>query len=55
MDEWQRMTNYSESRLEDLQAQARAAQLVGRKPFAWGRLIAVTTAVLLGMLIWWIR
>jgi hypothetical protein len=55
MDEWQRLSIYSESRLEDLHNQSKEAHLTGHKPFSWGRFIALSTALLLGMLVWWIR
>jgi hypothetical protein len=54
MDDWQKLSLYTESRLEDLRQQAANARLAGdpRPPF--GRLILISAVLLIGLAIWWI-
>jgi len=54
MEDWQRMQLYTESRLEDLHAQARAARMLAGDNPSIGRVVALFTALLLGLVIWWI-
>lgn len=54
MDDWQRMQLYTESRLEDLHAQAKAARIVAGNNPSIGRAVVLFTALLLGLVIWWI-
>jgi hypothetical protein len=54
MEDWQRMQLYTESRLEDLQAQAKTTQLLSSKTPTIGRAVVLFTALLLGLVIWWI-
>jgi hypothetical protein len=52
MDDWQRMAIYSESRLEDLKRQSKPAQDYSTSRA--GRVVALFTALMLGLLIWWV-
>ena len=54
MEDWQRMQLYTESRLEDLQAEANASRLMAGGGLSVGRAVALFTAILLGLAIWWI-
>jgi hypothetical protein len=54
MEDWQRMQLYTESRLEDLHAQAKAVKLLAGKNPSMGRAVVLFTALLLGLAIWWI-
>lgn len=53
MEDWQRMQLYTESRLEDLHAQAKAAKLLAGNNPSMSRAVVLFTALLLGLVIWW--
>ena len=52
MDDLQRMTLYSESRLEDLRNQSQNAHLSGRPRRMLTRWVTFSIVVLLGALVW---
>jgi hypothetical protein len=52
MDDWQRMTIYTESRREDLNGQLNTLQNYSTSRA--GRVVATFTAIVLGLLIWWV-
>ena len=54
MDDWQKMSIYNDTRLEDLRREAQAGAPIERTFSPVGKFILVSTALLLGMLIWWI-
>lgn len=52
MEDWQRMTLYTESRLEDLRQQAAIAKLTdtAKRQFNW--LLVASAVLLLGLAVW---
>ncbi|HKZ69516.1 MAG TPA: hypothetical protein VJ020_05525 [Anaerolineales bacterium] len=54
MDDWQKMSLYTDSRLEDIRRQAQVGTILERTFSPVGKTILISTALLLGMLIWWI-
>lgn len=55
MDDWQKMSLYSQSRLEQLKSEAATARMLGQKRSPFVRLLVFFTAILLGMALWWVR
>jgi hypothetical protein len=54
MNDWHKMSIYTDSRLEDIRREVQAGTLIERTFSPVGKLILISTALLLGMLIWWV-